>query len=110
MPSALRVSKAYSISFSVTSTFIIDSGAKTPKRPGWSWRILAAKSWHSRTVLAASSAPASNQRPGVEASDITAVRTPSLSISSISLAGVQSTIGLNAGMLRLPSHSNCLAR
>ena len=45
MPSALRVSKAYSISFSVTSTFIIDSGAKTPKRPGWSWRILAAKSW-----------------------------------------------------------------
>ena len=61
----------------------------TPKRPGWSWRILAAKSWHSRTVLAAPPAPASNQRPGVEASDITAVRTPSLSINSISLAGLQ---------------------
>ena len=44
----------------------------------------------------------------MEASDITAVRTPSLSISSISLAGVQSTIGLKAGMLRLPSHSSCM--
>ena len=94
MPSALMVSKAYSISFKVTSTFIIDSGAKTPNRPGWSWRILATKSWQTRTVLAASSGPASNHRPGVEASDITEVRMPSLSISSISRAGVQSTIGL----------------
>ena len=90
--------------------FIIDSGAKMPMRPGLSPRILAAKSWHSRTILLASSAPASNQRPGVEASEITAVRMPLLSMFSMARAAVQSYTAAFGGTLRRPSNSFCRCR
>ena len=87
--------------FSVTSTFIIDSGAKTPNRPGWSAPILAGNRTFADDLVGVFG-------PGVEPETRRGGKRhhrgadASLSINSINRAGVQSNIGLTPGCCACP--------
>ena len=87
MPSAFRVSRAYSISFSAPSVSGGATTAKKPKRVGWSWTARAAHSFQSRERRrAARMSP--NQTPGVEIEPMAQAMQCS-SIISMACSGVQ---------------------
>src|SRR5215831_14934807 len=86
MPSALSVSRAYSISLRLPATSGGAITANSPKRPGCSLAILVAYSWSPRARLRDCSTLLSYQTPGWT-TDRTAVAIPLLSMSSIDMAG-----------------------
>ena len=82
---------------------IIDSGANSPKRPGWSRTMLGGvvvAVAHDAVDLGAGQ---SNQTPGVEASDRIAVRMPAASMSASAPRTDQPTCEAKCGMPRLSS-------
>jgi hypothetical protein len=80
IPSAFRVSKAYAISFRLSSMCGNGNVAHTPKRPGWSVIIFVANSLDSRAMRIATSLP-SGVTCGV-VGEVIEVAMPPLSMSS----------------------------